>query len=72
MPVRAPACLAILALVAAPASAQRANPMPAAPEAVGESGGLVVPGIEVDETAKTNRAAREAFWRRAVTSAIAA
>ncbi|WP_194744669.1 heavy-metal-associated domain-containing protein [Thermaurantiacus tibetensis] len=65
MPARAPACLAILALLAAPASAQRANPMPAAPEAVGESGGLVVPGIEVDETAKTNRAAREAGWRQA-------
>lgn len=56
-----PALLAALLLAAAPLAAQQAG----APEAVGDSGGLIVAGIEVDVTGKSDRAAREAGWREA-------
>lgn len=70
LPARRPVALSAalaLAALAGPAPAQPApTPAPAqAPEAVGDSGGLIVPGIEVDETAKSDRAAREAGWRQA-------
>ncbi|MFQ3666966.1 MAG: heavy-metal-associated domain-containing protein [Sphingomonadaceae bacterium] len=57
------ALLVVLALLfAAPALAQAKKD---APEAVGEAGGLVVSGIGVDETAKTDIQARLAGWRAA-------
>ncbi|WP_448581610.1 heavy-metal-associated domain-containing protein [Thermaurantiacus sp.] len=62
-----PALLAVL-LACAPAWAQRAGAPPkgaAAPEAVGDASGLIVTGIEVDETARSDLAAREAGWRQA-------
>ncbi|MFQ3666901.1 MAG: heavy-metal-associated domain-containing protein, partial [Sphingomonadaceae bacterium] len=57
------ALLVVLALLfAAPALAQAKKDTP---EAVGEAGGLVVSGIAVDETAKTDIEARLAGWRAA-------
>ncbi len=49
---------------AAPLEAQRA-PGPPVPEAVGEAGGLIVSGIEVETTGKTNVEARMNGWREA-------
>lgn len=59
-----PFFLLVLLAVAAPAAAQ-GKAASSAPVAVGESSGLVVPGIEVEATGKSNQDARMNGWREA-------
>jgi hypothetical protein len=53
----------VLLLLAAPVSAQKRAPKE--PEAVGEAGGLIVSGVAVDASGKTDVDARRNGWREA-------
>lgn len=62
--MRAVLFLLLLAL-ALPAAAQRRQAANQTPVAIGESSGLIVPGIDVQTTGKTNAEARMNGWREA-------
>ncbi len=63
--MRAFGILLFLVLSGSPSFAQGKRPAASAPVAVGESSGLVVPGIEVETVGKTSKDARMNGWREA-------